>query len=100
MEFDALVGSSVQVTAVVDRIVEVSHSNIEMILLKDVYLNDEFFRNHSWTKMAKRLSSVDAGDKFTATATLINYFSSDNIYKDKLGLKSFRNVKIHNKKKD
>ena len=92
MDFNELVGSSVKVAATVEKIVVDNHTNLEMILLKDVYINGTFFRNHAWLKMTKRLSVLGFKDHFTATASLIHYYDVDTNRKDKLGFKSFRSV--------
>lgn len=93
MDFKALVDSNVEVTAEVEKIVRSKHSNSDMILLKDVYINDNFFRDHAWIKMTKRLSVLVVGDKFTATATVIKYYDLETNREEKLGLRSFRNVR-------
>lgn len=87
-----LVGTSVSVSAVVDKIVVDTASNSRMIILKDVYVNEVFFRDHSWIKVTKRLSWLKVGDSFDATATLIEYMDVDDFKNKKLGVKSFRNV--------
>ena len=97
IDFKALVGTSVQVEFTVEKIVVSGHSGDEMILVNDVYVNGEFFRDHSWIKMTKRLSVVSAGDKVSSTAILMDYFDTNTNKKYKVGFRSFRNVKICNK---
>lgn len=97
MDFEALVDSSVEVIAEVEKIVRSKHSNSEMILLKDIYVNGEYFRDHAWIKMTKRLSVLVVGDKFTATATVMKYYDLETNREEKLGLKSFRSVKLQQK---
>ncbi len=94
MDFSELVGSSVEVTATVEAIVMSRHSNSELVLLYDVYVNGSFFRDHTFVKKTKRLSVLNTGDKFGANATLIDYHCSSSGKLDKLGLKSFRSVYI------
>ena len=94
VDLDELVGNSVQVTAIVEKIVLSRHSNSEMILLSDVYVNNSYFKDHSWVKRTKRLSVLSDGDKISANATLVNYHCSNSGKRDKLGLKSFRSVYI------
>ena len=93
MDFRELVGSNIHITALVKKIVVDRTSNVEMILLNDVYINGEYFRNHAWVKMTKRLSSVSAGVNISASAKLIEYFGCDG-KGDKLGFRSIRSVKI------
>jgi len=94
MDFEKLLGSSVEVSAVIENITLNKNTNNEMIVLANVHVNGEYFRDHSWIKMTKRLSKVSIGDKISATATLINYIDSSSIKNSKYGLKSFRNVQI------
>ncbi len=89
-----LVGNSVQVRAMVEKIAVSRHSNSEVLLLKDIYVNGSYFRDHTFTKRTKRLNKLEEGDTFTATATLIEYHCSTSGKLDKLGLKSFRSVNI------
>lgn len=93
MDINDLVDKSVKVTAEVEKIVRSNHSNDEMILLKDVHINDTFFRNHAWVKMTKRLSVLVTGDKFTANATVMKYYDLETNREEKLGLRSFRSVR-------
>ena len=94
VDLDELVGSSVKVTAIVETIVMSKHSNSELVLLYDVYVNGSYFRDHTFVKKTKRLSVLNTGDKFGANATLIDYHCSTSGKLDKLGLKSFRSVYI------
>ena len=54
VDFSELVGSSVEVTATVEAMVVLSHSNSEGILLYDVYVNGSYFRDHTFVKKTKR----------------------------------------------
>ncbi len=98
MDFSELVGSSVEVTATVEAIVMSRHTNSELVLLYEVYVNGSFFRDHTFVKKTKRLSVLNTGDKFGANATLIDYHCSSSGKLDKLGLKSFRSVYIIEKR--
>ena len=94
VDLDELVGNSVQITAIVEAIVMSRHTNSELVLLYDVYVNGSYFRDHAFVKKTKRLSVLNTGDKFGAKATLIDYHCSNSGKLDKLGLKSFRSVYI------
>ncbi len=94
VDFKSLVGSSVQATATVEAIVMSRHSNSELVLLYDVYVNGSYFRDHVFVKKTKRLSVLKTGYKFCANATLIDYHCSTSGKLDKLGLRSFRSVYI------
>lgn len=97
-DFKALVDSSVQFEAEVERIYMSDRYGEEIIVFVDVYVNGEYFRDHTGVKMAKRLKKLKAGDKVTASATMIKYLSfKGKTPEEKLGFKSFREVKICNK---
>ena len=91
MDFRSLVDSSVQVEATMITLSVVATANTEKLLIKEVYVNGEYFRDHVWIKNTKKLKVLSKGDKFTATATLIEYASIDG---KKFGLRSFKSVVV------
>ena len=63
------------------------------VVLKDVHVNGEYFRDHAWIKPNKRIvTSLKRGDMFTATAVLHEYLDSSDVTKTKTGLKHIRNI--------
>jgi hypothetical protein len=85
-------GDKVFVVATIDKIVHRQDFGRDMILLENVYVNGEFFRDHSWIKMIKRFAFFKSGDTFTANATVYEYIDPDNIEQKKIGIKSLRRV--------
>ncbi len=94
MDFKPLVGSNVGISARVQSIGVDRHSNVKMVVLGQVWIGADYFRDHVYIKMTKRLKDIRVGDNITATAKLIEYISVDTNKKDKLGFRTLRNVQV------
>ena len=86
-------GDKVSVVAKVKNIHK-SRNNVMMIVLEDIYINGNYFRDHLYVRRAKRLSCLNEGDFFTATAIVYLYPDIETNRVDKVGLDTFRSVKI------
>jgi len=85
-------GSRVEVSANVVRLSDPQHLIGEYLLLKDIYINDEYWRDHAFVKRSRRLRLLNLGDFFNATCKIKHYLDSENINKIKIGLTEFRNI--------
>ncbi len=65
------------------------------VLLDDVFVDDEFFRDHVWVRNSKRFERFKKGDNMTFTAEFKEYIDSSDINKNKLGLRRIRYVKFN-----
>ena len=92
-DFNALVGSKVNVVAKVGQI-GINHVGVDMIVLKDVIVNGKKFRSHAHIKNSKRMDHLKRGDIITATAEPYLYIDVDTNKCDKIGLSSFRSVVV------
>lgn len=70
------------------------HFGTDRIVLTNLTLNDEPFRDHCWTKFTKRLRNVRYGDVIEFTADKVIYPDSQDVTSTKVGIRSLRNVKI------
>lgn len=99
---DVGVGSRVSISAKVTQVF-VDRLNEERVVLEDVYVDGKYFKDHSWVKMSKRLENaqtsqnprkVKKGDIISATAEVSEYLNGSSMADRKLGLKTFRHVRI------
>ncbi len=92
MDFKSLVGDRVSVICKVDRISRNNYLTSDFLLLRDVYFNGDFFRNHLYVKRSKRLEFACKDDVLTFTAIVKTYLDVDDVTQTKLGLCSVRQV--------
>ena len=92
VEFKDLVGEKVSMTAKVARINRSNHMVDDYMLLHNVYVNGQYFRDHSFVKLKRRLSVLKYGDLFAATAEMYEYIDFDDLEKKKIGLRNFRSI--------
>lgn len=92
IEFKDLIGKKITVTAKVARINGGKHMIENYILLHNVYVNEEYFRDHCYITLKRRLSVLKYGDYFTATAEMYEYIDSNDLTKKKIGLRGFRSI--------
>lgn len=99
-----VVGSRVSVVAKVTKVF-IDKLKVERVVLEDIYINGEYFKDHSWIKMSKRLENaqtskkprkVKTGDIISATAEISEYLNGSCTADRKLGLKTFRHVVVTN----
>ena len=92
IDFKELVGSRVGVVARVVRINRNDRVMVDYVLIKAVYVNGKFFRDHNFIKYSRRLKGIKKGDIISFTSKLEEYIDSENITKKKIGFKSIRSV--------
>ena len=91
-EFKDLVGKKVVVTAKVARINDTKYMTEDYMLLHNVYVNGEYFRDHCFIVLKRRLSVLEYGDYFSASAEMYEYIDSNDLAKKKIGLRGFRSI--------
>jgi len=64
------------------------------VLLNDVIIDGEFFRDHVWVKNSKRFDRFKKDDQITFTAEFKEYLDSSNVNNTKKGLRHIRFVKV------
>ena len=94
VDLNALVGSKVNVVAKVGKVFHYDRHDNDKIILKDIYLDGIFWRNHAYIKSTKRLKHLCKGDVFAATAEPYLYIDVDTNRCDKIGLSGFRSVVV------
>ena len=92
IEFKDLVGAKVTITAKVARFNRSKHKVVDYILLHNIYINGDHFRDHAYVELKRRLSVLKYGDYFTATAEIYEYIDSNDLRKKKIGLRGFRSI--------
>ena len=69
-------------------------TNTDRIVLEDVYIDGEFFRDHVWVPRSKRFEGINEGDVITATVKLQNYPDPETNRMTKVGIKHIRNLSV------
>lgn len=90
-DFKGLVGSRVQIIATVHSFHKESFSNVDRVLLQDIFVNGQYFRDHVWVRKSKRFKGISSGSVINAFGTLVEYRGEKG---KKLGLRHLRAVKI------
>lgn len=87
-------GKSVVFEAKIKRIVKSDKSGTGRILLEDVAVDGEFFRDHVWAKTNKQFANLglSEGEILIGNAKLYVYDDLDNPRQKKIGLKKLRNL--------
>jgi len=62
----------------------------ERVVLGDVYINDQYHRDHSFIQLTKRLQGIQVGDTLTARATINLYIDPNTNKATKIGFRSLR----------
>lgn len=96
-----IVGSRVNISAIVTKITKDKNGN-GVIVIEDVHVNTEYYSDHEWVNLSKRLQypggednpPLKVGDKIKATAEVYEYLDSGNLSNMKIGFKTFRSVRI------
>ncbi|MFA6887679.1 MAG: hypothetical protein WCQ65_12020 [Fermentimonas sp.] len=84
--------NQITISAKIGLITQADKSGTGRILLEDIYINSEPFRDHSWTPLTKRMYFLKEGDRITCTAKISEYISPEAALKQ--GLKKLRNIKV------
>ena len=93
MDLKSLVGTKVNVLSKVKRISNNDYMVTDYILLEDVYIQGEYWRDHCYIKKSERLEGVSKDDLISFTATLYEYLDSEDVTNMKIGVKEIRSVK-------
>lgn len=96
-----VVGSRVLISAIVTKIGKARDGN-DAVLIEDVHVNGEYYKDHAWIKMSKRLQypggidepPLKVGDKIKSTAEVYEYLDGSSVSDMKIGFKTFRSVRI------
>lgn len=94
-------GSRVHISAIVTKISKDKNGN-GVIVIEDVHVNTEYYKDHAWIKLSKRLEypsgvnepPLKVGDKIKATAEVHEYLDGSSVSDMKIGFKTFRSVRI------
>lgn len=81
------------ITATIGAVQTHTSSGLNKVVLTDIYLNDEYFRDHSFINMDKRLRHLSIGDTFTGTCKTVEYPDIEDINKNKIGITAIRNIR-------
>lgn len=91
-EIDKNIQEQIKISAKIGLITQADKNGTGRILLEDIHINGERFRDHSWTPLTKRMYFLEEGDKITCTAKISEYISPEAALKQ--GLKKLRNIKV------
>ena len=91
-----LIDKEVEIECKVSTISRYETLGQRKMLLKDVKVNGEFFRDHCFIPYSKKFKAIDIKkkDRFTAIATLYLYPNPDTNKRDKIGIKSIKYITI------
>jgi hypothetical protein len=94
INFKELEDKTFQLTAYFERLQGYTYTSEKKILIRNIYINGLFFRDHAFIHMTKYLDILRQGDTFSAQAKMEYYFNPDTNMKDKVGLKRFRKIEV------
>jgi len=84
-------GKNILVSGIVEKTIENDKSGIDRLLLKEVYFNGKFFRDHLWIKKTGRLNKAKENEKISFTGRVLHYPDAEK-EEPKIGLTHIRNV--------
>mgnify|MGYP000197300390 CR=1 FL=1 len=87
-------GDQVIIQAIYNMCSKREHTVINHVLLCDVRVNGELFRDHVWVKKSKVLcdEKFEKGDKICCTGIVEYYLNIDDAKSPKVGFRHIRNV--------